>query len=64
MPSSPATPRPSRRRLRERHGPGRGQDRVSAPYGDHYDRPAGIERVCDPQNLFRANQNIAPAAPA
>lgn len=38
-----------------------GQDRVRATYRDHYDRLAEIKRRYDPGNLFRANQNIAPA---
>ena len=39
-----------------------GQDRVRASYRDHYDRLAGIKAVYDPENLFRVNQNILPAA--
>ena len=39
-----------------------GQDRVRASYGDHYDRLAQIKATCDSNNLFRVNQNIAPAA--
>ncbi len=38
-----------------------GNDRVRASYGDHYDRLAQIKRMYDPDNLFRINQNIAPA---
>ena len=38
-----------------------GQDRVRASYGEHYDRLAQIKRKYDPHNLFRVNQNIAPA---
>ena len=38
-----------------------GQDRVRASYGEHYDRLAQIKRKYDPNNLFRVNQNIAPA---
>jgi FAD/FMN-containing dehydrogenase len=37
------------------------QERVRATYRDHYDRLAAIKRTYDPQNLFHANQNIAPA---
>jgi hypothetical protein len=39
-----------------------GQERVRASYGDHYDRLAAIKAEYDPGNLFRVNQNIAPAA--
>ena len=38
-----------------------GQDRVRASYGDHYDRLAQIKTTYDSNNLFRVNQNIAPA---
>lgn len=38
-----------------------GQERVKATYRDNYDRLAKIKRKYDPQNLFRANQNIVPA---
>ncbi|MFJ3334940.1 FAD-binding oxidoreductase [Streptomyces sp. NPDC086766] len=35
-------------------------DRVRATYRGHYDRLATVKRVYDPENFFRANQNIAP----
>jgi FAD/FMN-containing dehydrogenase len=38
-----------------------GADRVRATYGKSYDRLAKIKKRYDPANLFRVNQNIAPA---
>jgi FAD/FMN-containing dehydrogenase len=39
-----------------------GEDRVRAAYGDKYERLWLIKRRFDPDNFFRVNQNIPPAA--
>lgn len=39
-----------------------GQERVKASYGSNYDRLAKLKKKYDPNNLFRVNQNIKPAA--
>ena len=39
-----------------------GPDRVKLSYRDNYDRLARVKAQYDPENVFRVNQNIAPAA--
>ena len=39
-----------------------GQERVRASYRGNYDRLARIKAAYDPENVFRINQNIEPAA--
>src|SRR5690606_36297615 len=43
-------------------GSDEGDDRVRATYGDHYGKLAQVKAEYDPDNFFRANQNIRPAA--
>ena len=39
-----------------------GQERVKATYGSNYDRLSRVKAQYDPDNTFRVNQNIQPAA--
>jgi FAD/FMN-containing dehydrogenase len=43
-------------------GEGEGQDRVRSTYGGNYERLAQTKARYDPDNFFRVNQNILPAA--
>jgi FAD/FMN-containing dehydrogenase len=38
-----------------------GPGRVKAAYGQNYPRLAALKRIFDPDDLFRANQNIDPS---
>ena len=38
------------------------EDRVAAAYGKNLERLSRIKASWDPQNVFRMNKNIAPAA--
>ncbi len=39
-----------------------GADRIRAAYGGNYDRLGKVKAKYDPNNLFRTNKNIRPAA--
>jgi FAD/FMN-containing dehydrogenase len=41
-----------------------GDDRIRATYRENYDRLARVKAKYDPENFFRVNQNIQPAAGA
>jgi FAD/FMN-containing dehydrogenase len=43
---------------------GEGEDRIRATYRDNYEKLARTKATYDPDNFFRVNQNIRPAADA
>jgi FAD/FMN-containing dehydrogenase len=43
---------------------GEGEDRIRATYRDNYEKLARTKARYDPDNFFRVNQNIRPAADA
>jgi FAD/FMN-containing dehydrogenase len=38
------------------------EERVQAAYGANFERLAVLKKKYDPDNVFRVNQNVAPAA--
>jgi FAD/FMN-containing dehydrogenase len=38
-----------------------GTGRVKAAYGENYSQLAALKRTFDPDNVFRANQNVEPS---
>jgi hypothetical protein len=39
-----------------------GEERIHAAYGMNYDRLVQVKKKWDPENFFRTNKNISPAA--
>jgi FAD/FMN-containing dehydrogenase len=53
-------PHLSKRRWLNYLGDDQGEDAVRAAYGPNWERLVEVKRRWDPENLFRANHNIAP----